>query len=67
MSRGEHLFVRRKGYSHHGVGVGEGEVIHFTGEPGSKAGALIRRSSIQEFAAGGKVEIRNYHQCHPPD
>jgi hypothetical protein len=67
MSRGEHLFVRRKGYSHHGVDVGGDEVIHFTGEPGSKAGAMIRRSSLQDFAAGGVVVVRRYQECLSPD
>lgn len=67
MSRGQHVFVRRTGYSHHGVDVGNGEVVHFTGEPGRKAGAQIRRTSSEEFCRGGKVEIRVYQQCLPPD
>lgn len=66
MTLGDHLYVRRKGYAHHGVDVGEDEVIHFTGEPGSKAGALIQRSTLAEFAGSGRVEIRPYERALPP-
>lgn len=67
MSRGDHIFVRRKAYSHHGVDVGNGEVIHFNGEPGSKVGATIRRSPLEQFAGKGRVQTREYHRFHTAD
>lgn len=58
--------MRRKGYSHHGVDVGDCEVIHFNGELGSKVGGVIRRSSLAGFATNGRVQAREYHRFTPP-
>lgn len=59
--RGEHIFVRRRGYTHHGVEVDDGEVIHFTGTPGNKRGAMIRRTTMAEFTGSrGKLRYRRY-------
>lgn len=67
MSRGDHLKVGRKVYSHHGVEVDDGMVIHFTGTPGSKRGAAIRLESKADFAAGGRIEIIKYANGFDPD
>ncbi|MDQ8044274.1 MAG: lecithin retinol acyltransferase family protein [Patulibacter sp.] len=61
MARGEHIYVRRRGvYTHHGVDAGDGTVIHFTGEPGSKRHAAIARTPIEEFLSGGECRVRRY-------
>lgn len=62
--RGDHVYVKRRGYTHHGVEVDDGEVIHFTGTPGSKRGATIRRTTMEEFTGPiGKLRYRRYgHQ-----
>lgn len=39
----------RGGYYHHGIDLGDGTVIHFSGEPGMKKEAVVRRSSMAEF------------------
>ena len=59
MSRGDHLFVRRRHYTHHGIDCGDGTVIHSSGEPGRrKFGARVRRTTMDEFLRGGTaVEI----------
>jgi hypothetical protein len=57
---GDHVYVRRIGYTHHGVAVSATEVIHFNGEPRSKGGATIRRDTLEDFAAGGEVQVRPY-------
>ena len=68
MARGDHVYVRRTArYTHHGIDVGDGQVIHFNGEPGSKTNATIRRTTLAEFAGGGKVEIKRYEKCFGPD
>ena len=67
MSRGDHIRVRRWGYSHHGVGVDDGMVVHFTGTPGSMRGAAIRREPIETFAAGGRVEVIEYAERFEAD
>jgi hypothetical protein len=62
MARGDHIFVERPwGYTHHGIDLGEGAVIHFSGEPtGSKLTACVMHSTLEEFADGGEVKIRPY-------
>jgi len=60
MGVGDHIFVRRVGYTHHGVEVDDGMVIHFTGAPGSKTDAAIRREPIDQFLNGGRLEVREY-------
>lgn len=60
MALGDHIFVRRIGYTHHGVEVADGLVIHFTGTPGSKRDAAIRREPLETFAAGGVIEVKQY-------
>lgn len=61
MSRGDHVFVRRlAGYTHHGIDAGDGTVIHFAGEPGSKLDARVRRDSISSFARGNRVQVKSY-------
>jgi hypothetical protein len=65
--RGDHLRVYRGGYHHHGIDLGDGSVVHFSGEPLNKARAAIMRASRDGFAAGGRVEEVSYHgeMLHP--
>lgn len=66
--RGDYVYVRRRGYAHHGVEVDNGEVIHFTGTPGNKRGAAIRRTTMAEFIGPrGKLCIRRYGHQLPTD
>ncbi|MBI1843065.1 MAG: lecithin retinol acyltransferase family protein [Actinobacteria bacterium] len=66
--RGEHVYVKRRGYTHHGVEVDGREVIHFTGTPGNKRGAMIRRTTLQEFTGPrGKLRYRRYGQQFSAD
>lgn len=61
--RGDHVYVKRRGYTHHGVEVDYQEVIHFTGTPGNKRGAMIRRTTMEEFTGPkGKLRYRRYGQ-----
>jgi hypothetical protein len=60
MSAGDHLYVRRRGYTHHGVEVPDGMVVHFSGTPGTKRGATIRRDTLESFANGGEIVAREY-------
>lgn len=67
MAKGDHIKVKRKGYYHHGIDVGENRVIHFTGEPGQKSGAEIKETSLEDFLFGGKLEIVSYSICLPTE
>ena len=67
MTRGDHIYVDRVGYPHHGIDVGDGRVIHYGGEPdGSEAHASIRYATLQEFALGGEVRVRKCDQSFGP-
>lgn len=67
MAQGDHLYVRRVGYTHHGIDVGDGRVIHYSGEPGrNKSGASIRYASIAEFAGGAVPKTRKYGSRNSP-
>jgi hypothetical protein len=66
--RGDHVFVKRRGYTHHGVEVDDGAIIHFSGTPGNKRGALIRLTTVEDFTGPrGKLRYRRYGQQLPAD
>lgn len=60
MARGDHIYVNRGAYTHHGIDIGDGTVIHFSGEPGDKRDAAIQRTTLDEFLGGGALKIRRY-------
>lgn len=60
MAKGDHIFVQRPLYTHHGIDCGDGTVIHYTGEPGQKRNAAVKRTGIQDFTSGGNLLIRYY-------
>ena len=71
MARGDHLFVYRTGYSHHGIDLGNGRVIHFESDPWrklsgtiiGKAAPKIREVSLNEFSGGRPLNVRQYEIC----
>lgn len=70
MHRGDHIQINRGGYYHHGIDLGDGTVIHFSGEPMRKSNAVIRRSLMIEFIGDdGEYSVVNYPpiRCLPPD
>src|SRR5947209_3836365 len=67
MARGDHIYVNRLGYDHHGIDCGDGTVIHYTGEIGQKADAAVRRTSIDVFLKGRRLLVLDYGWCDPPD
>jgi len=69
LAKGDHIRVKRMIglYYHHGIDLGDGTCVHFTGEPIEKADAEIKRTSILSFVQDGEVEIVNYSKCNPVD
>jgi hypothetical protein len=67
MARGDHIFVKRFGYTHHGIDCGNGTVIHYTGEVGQKSEAAIRRTPLEAFLKNGEVHVRPYGACDDAD
>ena len=60
MARGDHISVWRFGYTHHGIDVGDGTVIHLAGDGRGKREASVRRSSLAEFAKGSRIRVHPY-------
>jgi hypothetical protein len=60
MALGDHIYVDRGVYTHHGVDMGEGWVIHFASADGTKTGALIRWATIDDFAGRAEVRVQVY-------
>ena len=62
MGRGDHIYVNYSVYSHHGIDCGDGTVIHYR-----KINSTISRTSLNEFANGKDLLIKEYDKCDPPD
>lgn len=67
MARGDHIYVHRLGYTHHGIDAGNGTVIHYTGEVGQKTNATIRQTPVNEFAKECPIHTKVYGTCDTPD
>jgi len=66
LNLGDHIYVRRLLYSHHGIYAGDGNVIHYTGEEKEKKDPLVRETDIEDFLKGGKLRRRHYKRRLPP-
>lgn len=50
---GDHLYVQRIGYTHHGIYIGNNRVVHYKRVEG------VTFNLLQEFAQGAKIHKRN--------
>jgi hypothetical protein len=78
MAAGDHLYYYRSGslYSHHGICCGDGTVVHYESSLWLKlagtwldpqiAEPTVRRVTLEEFAQGKAVIVRDYSQCDDP-
>jgi len=66
MAYGDHIYVKRRLYAHHGIDCGDGSVVHFTGTPWNKLNARVRVDSLEDFLSGGVLMVRHYPHCLPP-
>ncbi len=59
MAAGDHIKVRRAGglYSHHGIDMGDGTVIHFSGEPTRLRDAQVCRVAMADFLQGEEARV----------
>jgi len=51
-SKGDHLYTQRTGYTHHGIYIGNGNVIHYLQD-----GILL--DSLSTFSNGYNIDIKN--------
>lgn len=66
LRRGDHIRAGRPGVPHHdGIYLGDGQVIHLTGD--TKANARVRIDTLAVFAADRPVTVRPYAGHHDPD
>jgi hypothetical protein len=66
---GSHLTTTRHGYSHHGVYVGKGRVVHYSGFSGGfwQRGP-VEEVSLSRFSIGHQVRIVEHPRSpYPPD
>lgn len=65
MAKGDHITVKRMGglYSHHGIDVGDGTVIHYSGELFNIRNAEVCRIPMEEFCKGEEAVVVQY----PPE
>ena len=59
MQVGDHLVTPRTGYTHHGLYIGNQEVIHYEGKFGSDSGR-IAKVTLAEFCEGASCCVRDY-------
>jgi len=58
---GDHLVSPRCGYTHHGLYIGNGNVIHYGGYAKIKSDGVILITSLEEFSQNNSVRIRAHH------
>jgi len=66
---GAHLVTRRRGYAHHGVYVGEGQVVHYAGWDRAFRGGPVEEVSLDRFGRGRGFRVRTHAQIRyaPPE
>ena len=71
MARGDHIITPMVAYSHHGIDLGDGTVVHWTTAAGESKGRgigwskqqEIRQTSLAEFSGSAPVWVREYAHC----
>jgi hypothetical protein len=56
---GAHLVTPRRGYTHHGIYVGNGRVVHYLGLSVAWRRGPVAEVSLEQFAAGRAVTIES--------
>ncbi|MCA8003399.1 lecithin retinol acyltransferase family protein [Burkholderia metallica] len=59
---GAHLVARRHGYVHHGIYIGDGNVIHYAGLARRLNGGPVEIVSVDDFCAGFELAIVRHAQ-----
>lgn len=60
---GSHLVTRRTFYSHHGIYVGGGRVIHYAGFARGLRRGPVEEVSLEHFAHGHAIRLRRDRRC----
>jgi hypothetical protein len=54
---GAHLVTLRRGYTHHGIYVGDGQVVHYMGLSSALRRGPVAKVTLEQFASGRVVSI----------
>ena len=57
---GEHLWVKRNLYTHHGIYIGNNEVVHYSGLANGLQSGPVCKTSLYDFANGVKINKKTY-------
>ncbi|MEF1280531.1 lecithin retinol acyltransferase family protein [Vibrio fortis] len=60
MNEGDHLVTPRLGYTHHGLYIGDGMVIHYSGFSEFLDKGSIEITTLSEFSQGHNVSIKTH-------
>ncbi|MFI3155026.1 MAG: lecithin retinol acyltransferase family protein [Methylococcaceae bacterium] len=60
MNIGDHLVTHRTGYSHHGIYIGNEQVIHYSGFVNGYSNGEISIASFNEFANGHEIFVKEH-------
>lgn len=65
MAKGDHIKVWRAGglYAHHGIDMGDGTVVHFSGEPLRTREACVCRTDMATFLRGARPIVVHHAGC----
>lgn len=56
---GAHMVTPRRGYLHHGIYVGDGKVVHYSGFAYGLRGGPVEEVALADFAGGRPVWVRH--------
>ena len=71
--KGDHIFILRAGYTHHGIDMGDGTVVHWALPEASEKSLLdkhqasILRTPLKDFQRDSKLKIKKYRNSLPAD
>jgi hypothetical protein len=57
---GAHIVVERSGYTHHGIYIGAGNVVHYSGLSRGWAQGPVEQVPLREFSRGQTLSVRFY-------
>ncbi len=71
--KGDHIFILRAGYTHHGIDMGDGTVVHWALPEASEKSLLdkhqasILRTPLKDFQGNSKLKVKKYKDSLPAE
>lgn len=64
---GSHLVTPMAGYTHHGVYIGDGMVVHYSGRADGFESGSVEEVNLRAFSSGRGFVIKTYKNSFAPD